>query len=254
MIRKIIKIDEEKCNGCGLCVPACAEGAIQIIDGKARLVKDQYCDGLGACLGKCPQGALSIEEREAEEFDEAAVHEYLKTKQAPATPAATHGHGPHHGHGGVPGGCPGSRMMTFQRNTAAASNAPAAAFQSELGQWPVQLYLVPIQAPFFQDADLLIAADCAPFAYAGFHQDFLKGRAVAIACPKLDDTDVYLEKLAAIFRQNNIRQLTVAHMEVPCCFGLSRLVQLARQMSGKDIPIRNVTISLDGQIKEEKMI
>ena len=151
------------------------------------------------------------------------------------------------------GGCPGSRMMTFQRNTAAASNAPAALSSRNWASGQSSSTWC-LSSPFFQDADLLIAADCAPFAYAGFHQDFLKGRAVAIACPKLDETDVYLEKLAAIFRQNNIRQLTVAHMEVPCCFGLSRLVQLARQMSGKDIPIRNVTISLDGQIKEEKMI
>lgn len=243
MKRKIIQIDEELCNGCGLCVPSCAEGAIQIIDGKARLVKDQYCDGLGACLGECPQNALQIIEREAEDFDEEAAKAYVAKIRTDATPAHPH-------HGG--GGCPGSRMMAFQREPVEPSKTAASSIRSELAQWPIQLHLLPIQAPFFADTDLLLAADCVAFAFGGFHGELLKGKALAIACPKLDETEGYLEKLTEIIRRNELKGITVAHMEVPCCSGMTHLAQMARDASGKDLTIRDVTVSIDGTIKTER--
>lgn len=234
--RKIVRIDEEKCNGCGVCVPSCAEGAIQIIEGKARLVSEVYCDGLGACLGECPQGAITIEEREAADFDEAAVHVHLKS-------IGMAGHG-HHG-----GGCPGSRMMTFRKGHAQEVSAQSAwPTASELEQWPVQLTLVPVEAPYFKGADLVVAADCVPFAYANFHRRFLRGHALAIGCPKLDDPEYYLEKLTQIFARNDLRSVTVVHMEVPCCFGLLRIVREAAARSGKNIPIVAVNISVQGEI------
>lgn len=234
MIRKIVQIDREKCNGCGLCVPACAEGAIKIIDGKAVLSADNLCDGLGACLGDCPQDAIAIIEREADEFDEAAVEKHLQQ----AAPQQVAGHG----------GCPGSRAMTFTAPPAAHSENAAPAAQSQLGQWPVQLNLVPVNAPYFQDADLLIAADCVPFAYADFHRDFLAGKAVVIGCPKLDDNQHYLEKLTQLFRQSSIKSITVMRMEVPCCGGIVAAARQALAACGKEIPFKEVTIGIRGQV------
>ncbi|TCL60897.1 4Fe-4S binding protein [Hydrogenispora ethanolica] len=237
-MRKIIQIDEEKCNGCGLCVPSCAEGALQIIDGKARLVKDQYCDGLGACLGECPQGALQIIERDADEFNEDAVHQHLSKRSAGREPVKH-------------AGCPGSRMMVLREEPVSQpeqglSSGP----RPELRQWPVQLELVPVTAPYFKDADLLIAADCVPFAYPDFHRRFLKGRSLIIGCPKLDDSQGYLEKLTEIFRKNDLNSVTVAHMEVPCCFGLVRLVKEALQRSGAQVPFYEATITINGEIQQ----
>ena len=228
VLRNIVEIDEKKCNGCGLCIPSCAEGALQIVDGKARLVKDVYCDGLGACLGECPQGAITIIQREAEEFDEEAAEEHVKnTRRAPAA------------------GCPSTQTMQFttDEKPAAATTEQA----SRLSTWPVQLKLLPPSAPFLKNADLLIAADCVPFAYADFHEHMLKDRILAIGCPKLDDVNLYRNKLAAVFRSNNIRSVTIATMEVPCCFGLTRLVQDAMELSGRKVPLKQVTISVKGE-------
>jgi NAD-dependent dihydropyrimidine dehydrogenase PreA subunit len=254
MIREIVKIDEEKCDGCGLCVPACAEGAIQIIDGKARLLADNLCDGLGACLGHCPKDAIIIEKRAADEFDEEAVVEHLGNagRAAAAHPAPARGGcpsaqvqsiaAPAHG-----GGCPSARMMGFDKPTAPAEESSART--SELRQWPVQMHLVPPSAPFLQKADLLLAADCVPFAYADFHRDFLQGRALLIGCPKLDDGQAYLQKLTAILSQNEIRSLTVLHMEVPCCSGLIMLARQAIAASGKNVPLETVRIGIQGERK-----
>jgi NAD-dependent dihydropyrimidine dehydrogenase PreA subunit len=245
--RQVIKIDEELCNGCGLCVPSCAEGAIQIIDGKAKLVQDRYCDGLGACLGECPQGALSFEEREADEYDQTAVDVHLKSIGREAKP---HAHAaPHaHGHGG--GGCPSAKMFDFRRDDTPKAAAAPGTVQSELRQWPVKLHLVNPSAPYFQDADLLVAADCTAFAYGSLHPDFLAGKALVIGCPKFDDLDAYIEKLHAIITQNNIKSITVLHMEVPCCFGMVAAAKQAVQASGKDIPVAVKTVSLQGEITE----
>lgn len=241
MIRRIVQIDEDKCNGCGLCVPACAEGAIKIVNGKARLAADNLCDGLGACLGDCPQDAIRIIERDADEFDEAAVEKHLHI--VAAKPAEKSGHGGH-------GGCPGSRPLTLA--PVAGNGVPAADVQqpSQLGQWPVQLHLVPTNAAYFQDADLLITADCVPFAYAGYHRDFLAGKAVVVGCPKLDDNNYYLGKLTELFRVSTIKSITVLRMEVPCCGGIIMAARQALASSGKDIPLKEVTISIRGEIKE----
>ncbi|MGE5527838.1 MAG: ATP-binding protein [Patescibacteria group bacterium] len=229
MRRKIVRIDEDKCNGCGLCVPSCAEGVIKIVDGKARLVAENLCDGLGACLGECPRGAISIEEREAEAFDaEAEVTQ--KDHEAYELPC----------------GCPGSMAKTLKRE--ATPEAPEAPMQSELCQWPVQLALVSPMAPYFKGADLLVAADCVPFAAPDFHRRFLRGRAVAVGCPKLDDAGAYVEKLAEIIRHNHPRSITVAHMEVPCCFGLGRIVAAALERAGVTVPVKDVTVGIDGSI------
>ncbi len=262
-IRKMVKIDEEKCNGCGACVPGCAEGALAIVDGKARLVKDSYCDGLGACLGECPQGAISIEEREAAEFDPAEVERHLAAagtaahRAPPATsaaPAAARlqdaGTTGHHG------GCPGSRMMQFSRKSAPTpGDAPttSAAAQSALNHWPVQLALLPIEAPFYQDTELVLSADCAAFALGDFHARLLKGRALAIACPKLDDVEPYLDKLTEILRRNRVRGLVLVHMEVPCCGGIVRLAHEAARRSGRTIPARNVTVSVSGEVLSDEL-
>jgi NAD-dependent dihydropyrimidine dehydrogenase PreA subunit len=253
MLRKIVEIDQDKCNGCGLCVPSCAEGAISIVNGKAVLAADNLCDGLGACLGDCPLGAIRITEREADAFDEAAVEEHLKQsgqshqprhEEAPAadappipSPAAPRPHG---------GGCPGSRAMSLDRPAAGS----VADQPSTLGQWPVQLHLVPVNAPYFQGADLLIAADCAPFAYGAFHRDFLAGKAVVVGCPKLDDNQAYLEKLTEIFRRNDLHSITVVRMEVPCCGGIVMAARQALNNSGKAIPLKEVTVTIDGKIRE----
>jgi len=242
--RQVIKIDEELCNGCGLCVPSCAEGAIQIIDGKARLVADKYCDGLGACLGECPQGALSFEEREADEFDEAAVSKHLESI---GRKPAVHVHPAHmHHHGG----CPSAVTMDFRKEPrpTAGVKGDRHKLESELQQWPVKLRLVNPSAPYFQDADLLLVADCVPFAYASLHPDFLRGKALAIGCPKFDDLEMYLEKLTQIITLNNIKSITVMHMEVPCCSGLIHIAREAVAASGKDIPIYTKKVTLRGEI------
>ncbi|MGD8544217.1 MAG: 4Fe-4S binding protein [Candidatus Bathyarchaeota archaeon] len=238
VLRSIVKIDEEKCTGCGLCVPACAEGAIKIINGKAKLISDKYCDGLGACLGECPVGAITIEERETEEFDEEAVKEHLKREQT--VPAIHHHHASHHS-------CPSAKVMYFERNlTEKEVVTTPEKSASMLSQWPVQLTLVPLTAPFFENADLLIAADCVPFAYANFHSDFLRGKTLVVGCPKLDNAGFYKEKLTEIFKQSNIRSVTVVNMEVPCCFGLYRLIKEALDSSGKSIPLKQEIISIKG--------
>jgi Pyruvate/2-oxoacid:ferredoxin oxidoreductase delta subunit len=232
MIRKIVKIDEDKCDGCGQCVPSCAEGAIQIVDGKAKLVSDIYCDGLGACLGECPKDAITIEEREAPAFDEAAAQEHDRRQQDEEA---------------LPCGCPGSAARTIEREQAPAAQ-PAAPAQSGLSHWPVQLKLVPFNAPYFQEADLLLVADCVPFALADFHARFLQGNPIAIGCPKLDDANFYVEKLADILRESSVKSLTVVHMEVPCCRGLTRIAAAAIDASGAAIPVNDVTISISGEV------
>lgn len=237
VLRKIVRIDEEKCDGCGVCVPSCAEGALQIIDGKAKLISEQYCDGLGACLGECPQGALIIEERDADEFDDEAVEQHLKE---PEQAAET-----------LPCGCPSTTVTQFERQEAREVDLKEPAHQkSMLGHWPVQLTLIPPSAPFLQGADLMLAADCVPFAYAGFHHDLLQGHALLIACPKLDDAQAHLEKLTSVLREAHIKSLTVAHMEVPCCFGLIRMAEQAVLASGQDIPLKEVTVGVKGDLCE----
>ena len=269
--RHIIKIDDDKCTGCGLCVPSCAEGAIQIVNGKARLVSETYCDGLGACLGECPEGALQVIEKEAEAFDEEAVKAYLGSAQpvadtgravgsspsaqggqAGSTPVADtrQAHGAHH-HGGAPHACPGARMMHFEAEKAPVTSAAAAPGTSRLTQWPVQLMLVPVEAPYFKNADILVAADCVPFALAGFHEELLKGKAVVVGCPKLDDVGYYAKKLAQIFSSSGARSVTVATMEVPCCSGMVQAVYEALDMVDRSIPVYTVTVGIRGQILSE---
>jgi len=210
------------------------EGALQIIDGKARLISETYCDGLGACLGECPQGAITIEEREAEEFDEEATKQHTAVREVVSEP--------------LPCGCPGSTVQQFEAPAVTEVAAvPSAA--SMLSQWPVQLTLVPPGAPFLQGADVLLTADCVPFAYGGFHQDFITGRTLLVACPKLDDFEAHQQKLTQILRQSGIRSLTVVHMEVPCCSGLVHMAQEAIRASGQDIPLREVTIGVRGDLK-----
>jgi len=253
MKREIVKIDEDKCNGCGLCVPACAEGAIQIIDGKAKLLADNLCDGLGACLGHCPEDAIIIEKRAADEFDEAAVEQHLQKQGIPAqhAPAA-------HAAGGCPSakvmdfasagsGCPSSRVMSMA--PAAEVQEAAGSRQSQLKQWPVQLHLVPPTAPFLHNADVLLTADCVPFAYADFHKDFLKDKALLIACPKLDNTEPYLAKLTAMIQQSQVRSITVMHMEVPCCTGLVHLARQAVEASGCNVRFEAIRIGIQGDLK-----
>ena len=245
--RKIVKIDEEKCTGCGLCIPNCAEGALQIVDGKAKLVSEKFCDGLGACLGQCPEDAITVIEREAQDFDEKAVevhfHKKGETQPKPKPqpqPAFN--------------GCPSSMAMHFKVPEAQKETVSTTLSVSQLTQWPVQLKLVPINAPYFQDADLLIAADCVPFAYPNFHQDFLKGKTVVVGCPKLDDIQYYKEKLTEIFKANSIKSITVPYMEVPCCFGLVKATEDAIAASGKNIPLKKVKIGIRGDIKPEEQV
>lgn len=236
MIRKIIQIDEEKCNGCGACADACHEGAIGMVNEKAKLLRDDYCDGLGDCLPTCPTGAISFVEREAAAYDEKAVQEHMQKKNAQTIASA-----------GSHTGCPGSRMQQFKRQET-ASPIPAQV-NSQLGQWPCQIKLVPVSAPYFNGAKLLIAADCSAYAYARMHDDFMRGKITLIGCPKLDSID-YSEKLTQIIQSNDIQSVTVVRMEVPCCGGLEMAAKKALQASGKFIPWQVVTISVDGRILE----
>ncbi len=234
MKRRIIEIDKEKCNGCGACAAACHEGAIGMVDGKAMLLRDDYCDGLGDCLPACPTGAITFVEREAAAYDEQAV---MANKQKKAAGAPSHG------------GCPGHALHAFARSAEAetAPTAQTAPASSQLAQWPCQIRLVPVNAPYFDGARLLIAADCTAYAYANMHGEFMRGHITLIGCPKLDDTD-YSEKLTAILRENDIRGVTVVRMEVPCCGGLEHAAKTALQASGKFIPWQVVTLSVDGRI------
>jgi len=232
-LRNIVLIDEEKCNGCGDCVGACAEGAIEIIDGKAKLISEIYCDGLGACLGHCPMDAISIEKRESAEFDEAATEahlEQMKEKTEQKSPCQ----------------CPGSLMQSFSK--VEAETTSDGDVSSQLGQWPVQFSLVSPSAPYFKNADLLVAADCVPFAMGDFHSKLLKGKAVAIGCPKLDDVGSYVDKLSEIIKYNDLKSLTVVHMMVPCCSGMTYIAKQAIEASGEKIPFTDITVDLQGNI------
>ena len=231
MLRKIIRIDEEKCNGCGACAAACHEGAIEMLDGKAKLTREDYCDGLGDCLPACPVNAITFEEREAPAYDEEAVRQAQLKKAG----------------GALPCGCPGSQSKAFHRSQTVV---PAAPLESQLMQWPVQIKLVPVNAPYFENANLLIAADCTAYAYANFHQEFIRNRITLIGCPKLDEGD-YAQKLTAILSNNNIKSVTIVRMEVPCCGGIEYAAKRAIQASGKFLPWQVVTITTDGRIKED---
>jgi Pyruvate/2-oxoacid:ferredoxin oxidoreductase delta subunit len=247
LTRKIVEIDDERCDGCGLCVPACAEGAIQIVDGKARLVADKYCDGLGACLGECPNDALTVIERVADAFDEEAVEEHLKAKDEVQSPVEAP----------LPCGCPSSQVQSFMSplihpgGTKPASKPRTA---SALTHWPVQIGLVPPTAPFLKGADLLVAADCTPFVYPSFHQDFLKGRVVMVGCPKFDEVQAYIQKFAEIFNEADIKSVTVVVMEVPCCQGLPMIVKKGMTSARKKIPLDQVILSTRGEVlKKERL-
>jgi len=271
--RKIIKIDENKCNGCGLCIPDCPEGALQMIDGKARLISDLFCDGLGACIGNCPEGAITIEEREAEPYDEKKVMknivkqgknvikahlehlkdhgeeellkqaiDFLKGKkiEVPLGKSEMHKHPP-----AMPG-CPGSRVIDFGKKPSGESKKTVKG-ASELRQWPIQIMLIPPHAPYLKGADVLIAADCVPFAYSDFHSELLRGKVLLVGCPKLDDAEYYKNKITQMLKNNDIKSVVCVHMEVPCCFGLIGVVKSAISESGKDIPFEKVNISIKGE-------
>jgi len=264
-VRTVVKIDEEKCDGCGLCVPGCAEGALKIINGKAKLVSDVYCDGLGECIGHCPQGAITLIEREAENFDETAVKNRLAGKDPR-----------HAGHGleveeartcspeggiempKLACGCPGTLARKLERPSGKIleKNPDQEGFSlpSRLGNWPVQIGLVPTQAPYLEGADLVISADCVPFAYADFHRRFLSGKVLLVGCPKFDDVKGYTEKLAVIFRERNIRSINLVHMEVPCCNGLIQVVKRALEKSGRCIPTTLFKVGIKGDFVEERIL
>lgn len=246
--RQIIEIDRDRCNGCGLCTTACAEGALGLdAENKAVLVREIYCDGLGACLDVCPTGALRVVERESETYDAGAAFDHVLETRGVA--AAFKVHGPGSGERGPgPGGCPGSRIVDIPRGPRSEEPGEASSARSELGQWPIQLHLVSPAAPYFRESDLLVAADCTAFALGGFHGRLLKGKRLVIACPKLDDTEGYVEKLAELVKLNDLRSLTVAVMSVPCCSGLERIVRLAVARSGAAIEVKTVVIGIDGQI------
>ncbi|MBQ8310750.1 MAG: 4Fe-4S binding protein [Clostridia bacterium] len=233
MIRKIIKINEEKCNGCGACAAACHEGAIEMVNGKARLTREDYCDGLGDCLPACPTDAISFEEREAPAYDEEAVRAAKMKKHGVKLPC----------------GCPGTQSRALRRDATVSATAKGITMPSQLMQWPCQIKLVPVRAPYFEDANLLIAADCTAYAYGSFHNDFMRNHITLIGCPKLDEGD-YAEKLTEILRCNNIKSVRIVRMEVPCCGGLENAVKRALQASGKFIPWQVVTITTDGKILE----
>ncbi len=273
--RKIIKIDAQKCNGCASCIPNCPEGALQIIDGKARLVSDLFCDGLGACIGHCPLGAITIEERPAQEYDEKKVMFNIVTQGKNVIIAHLKHLKEHNANAylkeamdylkekqirldlnnladskGKPCSCPGAKIIDLKKeNRVPVQDKPYSKIESELTQWPVQIMLVPAQAPFFEGADLLIAADCVPFAYAEFHRDLLKGKILLVGCPKLDNIKIYEEKLSQIFKVNNIKSVTYAHMEVPCCSGLIPVIRLALAGCGKKIKFEDITIGISGERK-----
>jgi Fe-S-cluster-containing hydrogenase component 2 len=255
MKRKIITINQELCDGCGNCVSACSEGALQIVDGKAKLVKEDFCDGFGDCLGGCPTGALVIEERESKAFDIEATKEYLlKTKGSEAVwrmEEAQKKHEPdgnaHKEEKSLPCGCPGSMAQTIKL-TKPSTTVIRKESEPQLRNWPVQITLLPLKAPYYQGADLLVAADCCAYAYAGFHNDFIKGHTLALGCPKLDNAGAYKEKLATILGENDIKSVTIAYMEVPCCMGLVKLVEEAVKGSGKNIPVKKTKISIQGQV------
>jgi ferredoxin len=238
-LRKIIEINEALCDGCGQCVNACAEGALKLVDGKAKVVADTFCDGLGACIGECPQGALKIVEREADPFDEKAAEQHVK------------GHGEHRTEQVTsPGGCPGSSMQTFKAPAAAApKSAACGGAGSALTHWPVQIRLVPANAAFLKGSDLLIAADCTAFAYAGFHNDLLAGKTLMVGCPKLDDTQQIQDKFAEIFKNAGIKSITVVAMEVPCCSRLPMIIKKALEISGANIPLKEIIVGIQGAIK-----
>jgi Pyruvate/2-oxoacid:ferredoxin oxidoreductase delta subunit len=291
-VRTMVHIDEDKCDGCGLCVPDCAEGALQIVDGKAKLVSDIYCDGLGACLGSCPQEAITMVEREADDFDEDAVNEHLKEL---GKDPISHSHDHGHDHGsetasgqvteeevedlacGCPGtmtqsfdrpkpepvvapaapklgGCPGSQSRSFDQTESAPQADQSGPVASRLTNWPVQITLVPPKAPYLEGADLLIAADCAPFAYGDFHRRFMEGKVLLIGCPKLDNAQAYVEKLAHMFRENDIHSIGVVFMEVPCCNGLIQIVQSALEQSGAKIPTTLYRVGIKGDFVEERTL
>jgi len=277
VMRQIIKIDEEKCTGCGACIPNCPEGALQIIDGKARMLSDLFCDGLGACIGHCPEGAITIEEREAEPYDERKVMENV-VKQGANTIKAHLVHMKEHGqhdylqqaidylkekgmdvpieepkhevHGALPCGCPGSAVVEMKPEACGCEDEGTAKLTSKLTNWPVQIKLAPVNAPYFRDARLLIAADCTGFALASIHPDFIKGKVTLVGCPKLDDAQYYADKLTEIFKANDIKDVTILHMEVPCCFGLIRLVDDAVARSGKQLPVSTHIVSISGEVSE----
>lgn len=246
VIRKIITIDEELCDGCGQCVPSCAEGALQIVDGKARIVADKFCDGLGACLGECPTGALKVIERKADDFDEAAVEKYLAEKgEKPVKKESSPKHG-----------CPSAGLQTFQPfRSCQEANQPAAmpagASDSALTHWPIQIRLIPPTAPFLKGADLLVVADCAAVAFPSLHRDFLKGKTVMMGCPKFDDAQAYVEKFAEIFKTAEIERITILIMEVPCCAGLPAIVKKGLELSGKKIPLEEVVVSTRGKLQSQ---
>lgn len=247
MIRRIIEIDEEKCNGCSLCAEACHEGAIAMVEGKAKLMRDDYCDGLGDCLPVCPTDAIYFVEREAAEFDPEAVSAHMQARQAVKAKQADNAV-PAKPEPALPCGCPGSRSSSIKRNTMPAEST-VTANESMLSQWPVQIKLVPVNAPYLNGANLLVAADCSAFAYADFHSKFIRNRITLIGCPKLDEGD-YADKLTAIIKNNDIKSLTVVRMEVPCCGGIESAAKRALIASGKFIPWQVVTISVDGKIIE----
>ena len=242
MKRRIIQIDEQKCNGCGACAAACHEGTIAMVDGKARLMCEEYCDGLGDCLPACPTGAISFEEREAPAYDEQAVLAAKREKLAQAQKAEQTAP--------LPCGCPGTHAKRIERNAQRVCDTPVEQTPSELSQWPVQIKLVPVRAPWLDGANLLIAADCTAYAYGNFHRRFIRNRIALIGCPKLDEGD-YAEKLTAILRENDIKSLTIVRMEVPCCGGIESAAKRALQASGKFIPWQVYTVSTDGKILNE---
>lgn len=251
IVRKVVHIDQERCNGCGVCVPACAEGALQMVDGKATLVADRYCDGLGACLGECPEGAITIEEREAEEFEEPA---HAHAEGGPSDPDLPCGCPSssvmrlevREAEPALPCGCPSSAVTRLESREAAACPGAEISLPPQLSHWPVQLTLVPPTAPFLKEADVVLTADCVPFAYPRFHQDFLKDHVVLVACPKLDDFQAHLARLTEIVRRSGLRSVAAVRMEVPCCSGLTHMAQEAIRRSGREVPLDEVVIGIRG--------
>jgi NAD-dependent dihydropyrimidine dehydrogenase PreA subunit len=248
--RQMIKIDEDKCTGCGECIVACPEGALAMVDGKARVVKESFCDGLGACIGECPEGALTIEEKVVDEYDEEGVIKHIKDSNPEMLDkhvAHMKAHGieiPEHLLHDEKPCCPHAQMMQWEKESTGIASAR---ISSELTQWPVQMNLVPIKAPYFQNADLVLVADCVPIAYANFHQDFLKGNAIAMGCPKFDDAQGYMDKLAAILQNSEVKSLTVVVMEVPCCRGMEMIAREAMKRSGKKIPVKTIVVGIRGE-------